>query len=318
MAFNPSSLSPFFWIDFSNSGSLTLVDGLVSQANDLGASGRSFSQSTAAARPALASAAINGLNAARFDGVNDRLSSNSNTNLRTFTLLIAASVSSNAAINYPFIVSKASYYATDVNDFPFSLQASKTPSTLTALFNNGASWNYAVTVTSDANTIAPDTPFFAAVEYTPERCRLWVNQVLVKDVAGNGTIVSANSRYWTLGNTPYDYLEGTGKVAMKGDIGEIMLLSYIPTADQWRDINAYFTTKWMPTGTLSGTVTVSGNGGADQVVIRSASNRQLVALATPDETTGDWSASVPPGDYDISYFAPNCQPICHGPYTVTA
>lgn len=69
--------------------------------------------------------------------------------------------------------------------------------------------------------------------------------------------------------------------------------------------------------TLSGNCIVSGNGGAQQVVIRDAATRLLIATATP-ASNGDWSASVPPGDYDISYFAPNCQPICHGPYTVTA
>ena len=70
--------------------------------------------------------------------------------------------------------------------------------------------------------------------------------------------------------------------------------------------------------TITGNCIVSGNGGAQEVIIREAATRLLVATATPDETTGDWSASVPPGNYDISYFAPDCQPICHGPYTVTA
>lgn len=68
--------------------------------------------------------------------------------------------------------------------------------------------------------------------------------------------------------------------------------------------------------TMTGNCIVSGNGGAQQVVIRDASTRLLIQTAIPDEATGDWTASVPPGDYDITYFAPNCQPICHGPYTV--
>lgn len=74
---------------------------------------------------------------------------------------------------------------------------------------------------------------------------------------------------------------------------------------------------WRP-ATIGGTVTVSGNGGAHQVVIRDVATRQLAAIATPDETTGAWTATVTEGDYDITYFAPDCQPICHGPYTITA
>lgn len=66
----------------------------------------------------------------------------------------------------------------------------------------------------------------------------------------------------------------------------------------------------------SGTVTVSGNGGADIVAIHDASNRQLVTTAIPDEDTGAWTASVPPGDYTISYFAAGCRPVTHGPYPV--
>ena len=73
-----------------------------------------------------------------------------------------------------------------------------------------------------------------------------------------------------------------------------------------------------PLITISGNCIVSGNGGAQLVVIRDVPTRNLAATAIPNATTGAWSATVPVGDYDISYFAPDCQPVCHGPYTVTA
>lgn len=72
------------------------------------------------------------------------------------------------------------------------------------------------------------------------------------------------------------------------------------------------------TESLSGTVIVSGNGGADIVAILETTTKMLVTVVTPDATTGAWSALVPPGDYDIAYFADGAQPVCHGPYTVTA
>lgn len=71
-----------------------------------------------------------------------------------------------------------------------------------------------------------------------------------------------------------------------------------------------------PLSTIGGTVTVAGNGGAQQVVIRRAATRELEVIATPDATTGVWAAEVAEGTYDITYFAADCQPICHGPYTV--
>ena len=73
-----------------------------------------------------------------------------------------------------------------------------------------------------------------------------------------------------------------------------------------------------PLRTIAGNCIVSGNGGAQAVIIREATTRLLVATATPNPITGAWTADVPLGDYDITYFAPDCQPICHGPYTVTA
>ena len=83
---------------------------------------------------------------------------------------------------------------------------------------------------------------------------------------------------------------------------------------------ARFAPLLLPAGsvTITGNCIVSGNGGAELVVIRDWDSRALIATTVPNATTGDWSASVPPGNYDISYFAPDCQPICHGPYTVTA
>lgn len=77
------------------------------------------------------------------------------------------------------------------------------------------------------------------------------------------------------------------------------------------------TALWRP-ATISGTVLVSGNGGGGQVVVREATTRKLAAIATPHASTGVWTADVQEGDYDISYFADGCQPICHGPYTITA
>lgn len=69
--------------------------------------------------------------------------------------------------------------------------------------------------------------------------------------------------------------------------------------------------------TLSGNCIKSGAGGADLVAIHDWTDRQLIATAIPNATTGDWTASVPAGTYSITYSAADCQPICHGPYTVS-
>lgn len=77
------------------------------------------------------------------------------------------------------------------------------------------------------------------------------------------------------------------------------------------------TARWRPV-TIGGTVVVSGNGGADQVVVRDVATRKIANTATPNPTTGVWSATVQEGEYDISYFAAGAKPVCHGSYTITA
>lgn len=68
-------------------------------------------------------------------------------------------------------------------------------------------------------------------------------------------------------------------------------------------------------GTLAGNATKASGGAVDQVVIRAWATRQLAGMVIPDNN-GDWTISLPSGDYDITYFATDCQPICHGPYSV--
>lgn len=74
VAFTPADLSPAFWYDASNSGSITLNGSNVSQWNDLSGNSRHLTQGTAASQPAYVSAGQNGLNIVTFDGVDDALS----------------------------------------------------------------------------------------------------------------------------------------------------------------------------------------------------------------------------------------------------
>lgn len=67
-------LAPALWIDFSDASTVTTVSGNISQVNDKSGNGLNYTQGTVANRPGYPSAVQNGLNVARFDGGNDRLS----------------------------------------------------------------------------------------------------------------------------------------------------------------------------------------------------------------------------------------------------
>ncbi|MBK8123917.1 MAG: hypothetical protein IPK54_10270 [Dokdonella sp.] len=64
-------------------------------------------------------------------------------------------------------------------------------------------------------------------------------------------------------------------------------------------------------------VTVSGNGAGDYVVIIDATTKELVKLVALGGVA-NWSDDIPEGEYYLTYFADGCQPITHGPYTITA
>lgn len=70
-------------------------------------------------------------------------------------------------------------------------------------------------------------------------------------------------------------------------------------------------------GGIGNNATTQAGGAVALVSIHNHTTKELVATATP-ATNGDWTASVPPGTYDISYWADGCRPVTHGPYTVTA
>ncbi len=72
-----------------------------------------------------------------------------------------------------------------------------------------------------------------------------------------------------------------------------------------------------PLTAIGNNLTIAGNGAGDSVAIIDATTKTLVKVVDP-ATNGDWTASIPAGDYYVLYFGDGCQPIAHGPYTVSA
>jgi hypothetical protein len=70
---NPLFYTPALWIDFSDSGTVSLSGSDITQVTDKSGNGRTFTQGTGANRPTYESAVQNGLNVARFNGTSDRL-----------------------------------------------------------------------------------------------------------------------------------------------------------------------------------------------------------------------------------------------------
>ena len=69
----PADITTALWLDASDASTITTVSGAVSEWRDKSGGGYHFSQATAARRPLLTTAGLNGLNTVTFDGVNDTL-----------------------------------------------------------------------------------------------------------------------------------------------------------------------------------------------------------------------------------------------------
>ena len=90
-AFSPTSIPGIaLWLDASDAASITL-DGSnnVSQWNDKSGNGKHAAQATTTKRPSYQTAVQNGLNAVRFDGVDDCLQAASVTLSGQFTIVLA-------------------------------------------------------------------------------------------------------------------------------------------------------------------------------------------------------------------------------------
>jgi hypothetical protein len=69
----PANITTQLWLDASDSATITLVSGAVSQWNDKSGNNRHATQTVSASRPTVATAALNGLDGLNFDGSNDFL-----------------------------------------------------------------------------------------------------------------------------------------------------------------------------------------------------------------------------------------------------
>jgi len=265
-----------------------------------------FVQDTDASRPSLITNALNGLPIVRFNGSSHRLIGPGATWSGDATVLFVAK--STTATGYLFWDGSI----TSDNAFHFGWSSSRP-----TLFGNG--WNNQVPrALSGVNAL--NSYLLCSGVLSTTTSGIWVNGITpAGSTSATGQLIQTANATCHIGYDNY--------WSFSGDIAEIVIYPRALTAAERQEAEGYLAHKWGITldashpyvstaATLSGTVLVSGNGGADQVVIRKADTRELMAIEVPDPATGAWSALVPEGDYDISYFAPDCQPICHGPYTV--
>jgi len=246
----PALISPARWFDFSNSSSVTVSSGDISQINDLSGNAGHLSQSDNTKRPAYTASAQNGLNVGTFDGVDEFLQLASDFSLGTaHSVFIACKNSTTiaAASTFQCIASGGVYTnpLTTVSEFLFcsgSVTGTLTNERLSSLVlaHPGATiYGYGKTDADISNG------FIASSAYTTSgnsfRGRLNGSNDLLTATT-NGGFVSTNTRYPTI--LRYLGSRGGSSAFWNGQVWEMIIFSSYLSQSDTELVEGYLAWKW--------------------------------------------------------------------------
>lgn len=237
-AWTPANITTALWLDAADASTITTVSGAVSQWNDKSGNGRNATQGTAASRPALTSAGLNGRDVITFDGSDDVLFATMSSGLSSSFAFFAVVVPlrTNAIEGYitSQVASYSNYWA------QLGLGGGLGTRLTFALFDGGQ------------NPIAEQaTPTIG----TPLML-MGIRDVTADTVSllNNGTQIASTADTTT--TTPgYSDLTIGGQTNLAGRyanvrIGEVIVLASLPTTDIRQRIEGYAADKWGLAGSL--------------------------------------------------------------------
>lgn len=289
-------LSPFLWLDVSEESASSAV----SVVYDLRTAIAKISQTTGSKQPSIIENHTNGLSVLSFDGVSEICSMTGHT-VADFTFIILGTPS--GSVVRP--------------------QIGKTDTPINSISFGSDRLEY-----RDSNTSTEYIIYYGETFSTTD-C------VIGMIARGSSTLYgSINGKSYTpisCSTTNHAYNVFGGRVEggwvnyFNGEIGEVLLFDNKLSDANIQLIDGYLAFKWgitLDTGhpytpiTISGTALKGSGGGVDVVNIYTDSGF-LIATATPNVTTGDWSVNIPAGNYYVTYLSSGCKPVTHGPYTVS-
>lgn len=326
----PAEIQTELWLDAADASTLTLVSGAVSEWRDKSGNLYHVSQGTAANRPARVAAGRNGLDVVRFDGSNDYLVRTAATNLfRNVSEAHVFIVRKFSAVptTLKVITGISANVSTQIRMYDsVGLTSQKERAFVRRIDGSSGAFTDAKSSIGTAWGIQGFSASFSASLLT-----YWNNGSADGSVTipGTGNTSDTASTKLAVGSSSTEDTANT----FGGDIAEIVYCHTL-AAGVREKIEGYLAHKWgleyaLPVGHLyknsppivgalvavNGKATTQAGNAAGIVSLHDHATKALVATATP-ATNGDWTASVEPGTYDISYWADGCRPVTHGPYTV--
>lgn len=211
--FNPLAIKPIFWVDASDTTSITSSGGLVSQWNDKSGNVRNFTQANASRQPTTGSATQNGLNVLTFGTSQMGTSSFAFAGGR-FTCFAVARASTSAATNRQLLGDRATCPTMFIFNGNHSLYAGAVLSSATAYDTN---WHV----------------FTGVFNGTASALQLDGTQIASGN-AGTGSYTGGA-------------LIGAGDAAANpfiGDIAEVISCPLLLTRNDIRTVENYLSAKW--------------------------------------------------------------------------
>jgi hypothetical protein len=238
----PSDTTTAIWFDASDSSSITKSSNKVSQWNDKSGNTRHATQSTDGYRPTVSAEAVNGLDAIYFDGVDDKLVTSWTATQSTFSFYAVVNPTAKAS-GHLTILSKNSYYATDVNDFPFRIVMGAALIAVAVNLDGGG--DYATDQTFQGS-ITGTGAFLTSISSKTSGTGAAVIKIHGSSAAtANGQTLSSNSRAYTIGNHPYESGGGAGTGGFYNLICELIFIaSYENGSQTEKMIEGYLSHKW--------------------------------------------------------------------------
>lgn len=209
------------WIDPSDSGSVTLSSGKVSQINDLSGNGRHMVQATSTNQPTYASGVKNGLNAMQMSGSQWVRQSSNWTPASTTTFYIVYMMS-------------AGYLATGWTNYRLDLTNRDNT------YNTGAIQVEGGNITVQAATFdtANSTWYYTTlVRQTGNSAQTWLNTSAIASSASS-SFSALGSGVLTLGT------RGDNAAPMTGYIGEVLMYDGTHNSTQIGQTQSYLAAKW--------------------------------------------------------------------------
>jgi len=300
----PASISPaanpYTWLDFSDAAARTIDIGITQIADKFG-NGNHATQSADASQPAVSSAAINGLDAALFDGSNDRLDFTSAVLQPKSTLFIVFKPTIEVVLGFLF----GQYVADGTGRTGIACNQVSSGTTTSGQLNpfnttsssgagsGGVINHFPISNSPTIVTLSldiPGTENFKTYKHDVLQDSATITAVYTAISSALGAACAESSLYF------YD-----------GLIAELIVLHSVASAELRNTITGYLAWKWgtvadlaadhpyksaaPTTNKVSGVVTVNGSPAARTVAVFRRSDFTLLGTTTSNATTGAFEIS---------------------------